>query len=159
MDTICIVQFLSYESMMSVLCFKPSYFCVNKPSLYSRNIVGILTKLIFLGRVVLAMPHYHTWWPVFDCHVCKSLFIRAITASYSSIACWCCPWISSILASNPRGTMSFKMCSLSALSLSFWEFTLTYLTQRLRGIYPSCFACLWVQTNLVYHTGLVWALA
>ena len=34
-DTICIVQFLHYKSMMGILCFKPSSFCVNETSLYS----------------------------------------------------------------------------------------------------------------------------
>ena len=49
MDTIRVLQFLYYESMMKLLCFKPSSFCVNEPSLYPRNIVGILIKLIFFG--------------------------------------------------------------------------------------------------------------
>ena len=49
MDTIRVLQFLYYESMMKLLCFKPSSFCVNETSLYPRNIVGILIKLIFFG--------------------------------------------------------------------------------------------------------------
>ena len=49
MDTIRVIQFLYYEPMMWILCLKPSYFCGNKPSLYSCNVVGILIKLIFFG--------------------------------------------------------------------------------------------------------------
>ena len=48
MDTICVVQFLCYEPMIWILRLKPLSFCGNKPSLYSRNIVGIIIKLIFL---------------------------------------------------------------------------------------------------------------
>ena len=57
MDSIRVVQFLHYESMMLILCLKPSFFCVNKPSLYSCNIVGILIKLIFLGGGVFLNNH------------------------------------------------------------------------------------------------------
>ena len=49
MYTISVVQFAYYESMMRILCSKPSSFCANKPLLYSHNIVGILIKLIFFG--------------------------------------------------------------------------------------------------------------
>ena len=49
MDTIRVVQFLYYGAMVWILCLKPSSFCGNKPPLCSRNIVGILIKLIFLG--------------------------------------------------------------------------------------------------------------
>ena len=42
MDTIGVVHFLYYEIMMWILCLKSSFFCGNKPSLYSCNIVGIL---------------------------------------------------------------------------------------------------------------------
>ena len=55
MDTICVIQFLYYEPMMWTLCLKPSFFCGNKPSLYSCNIVGILIKLIFLGAVFFSI--------------------------------------------------------------------------------------------------------
>ena len=41
------------------------------------------------------------------------------------MACRCFPWISSSFASNPRGTMSFRMCSLSTLPLSFLHITMT----------------------------------
>ena len=34
--------------MIEVLCFKPASFCVNEPSLYPCNVVGILMKLIIL---------------------------------------------------------------------------------------------------------------
>ena len=47
MDTIRVVRFLHYRSMVWISCFKPSFFCVNKLSLYPRNIIGILIKLIF----------------------------------------------------------------------------------------------------------------
>ena len=54
LDTIWFVQFLYYKSMMEILCFKPSSFCAKELSLYSRNVVGILIKLIFLrGGVFL----------------------------------------------------------------------------------------------------------
>ena len=46
------------------------------------------------------------------------------------MASWCFSWISSILASNPRGTRSFRMWSLSALTLSFLEFTMTCMTPK-----------------------------
>ena len=49
MDTIRVVEFLFYESMMQMLCPKPSPFCDNKPSFYSCNIVGILIKRILFG--------------------------------------------------------------------------------------------------------------
>ena len=49
MNTIRVVQFLHYKSMMGVLCFKPSSFCVNEPSLYPHSVAGILLKLIFLS--------------------------------------------------------------------------------------------------------------
>ena len=55
---------------------------------------------------------------------------NAIVASFSLMACWCFPWISSNLESNPRGTMSFKMCSLSALPLYFREFTMIFMTTK-----------------------------
>ena len=45
--------FLYYESMMQILCLKPSSFCANKPSLYSHHIVGILIKLIFFGIIII----------------------------------------------------------------------------------------------------------
>ena len=41
-----------------------SSFCANKPSLSSRNIVGILIKLIFFGRGVFLNNHNNvtlTW--------------------------------------------------------------------------------------------------
>ena len=40
------------------------------------------------------------------------------------------PLVSSILASTPHGTMSFKICFLSALLLSFREFPMTYMTSK-----------------------------
>ena len=49
---------------------------------------------------------------------------------FSSIACLCFPWISSILASSPRGTMSFRMCFLSALPLGFLLLIITYMTPK-----------------------------
>ena len=45
MDTIRVFYFLHYEPMTWILYLKPSFFCGNKPSLYSYNIVGILIKL------------------------------------------------------------------------------------------------------------------
>ena len=57
MDTIRIVLPLHYKSMMGVLCFKPSSFCVNEPSLYSRNIVRILIKLIFFRGGIFLNNH------------------------------------------------------------------------------------------------------
>ena len=40
--------------MIRILHPKPLYFCVNKPSLYPRNIVRILLKLIFfMGGIFL----------------------------------------------------------------------------------------------------------
>ena len=54
MNTICVIQFLYYKSMMRILCSKPSYFCANKLYLYPRNIVGVLIKIIFFrGGVFL----------------------------------------------------------------------------------------------------------
>ena len=52
MDTICIVQFLYYKSMMGI-----SSFCANEPSLYSCNVVGTFIKLIFLGGGVFLNNH------------------------------------------------------------------------------------------------------
>ena len=57
LDTIRIVQFFHYEPMMWILCLKPSFFCGNKPSLYSRNIVGTLIELIFLGGGIFLNNH------------------------------------------------------------------------------------------------------
>ena len=57
MDTIHVGQFPYYESVMWILFLKPSPFCGNKPLLYSRNIVGILIKLIFLGGGILLNNH------------------------------------------------------------------------------------------------------
>ena len=57
MDTIRVVHFLYYESMMRVLCPKPSFFCVNEPSLYARNVVGILIKLIFFRDGIFLNNH------------------------------------------------------------------------------------------------------
>ena len=57
MDSICIVQFLYYESMMRILCPKLSSFYPDKPSMYSRNIIGILIKPIFFGGVVFLQSH------------------------------------------------------------------------------------------------------
>ena len=48
MDTICVVQFLNYKSVMEVFCFKPSSCCVNGRSLYPRSVVAILIKRSFL---------------------------------------------------------------------------------------------------------------
>ena len=64
LDTIWFVQFLYYKSMMEILCFKPSSFCAKELSLYSRNVVGILIKLIFLGGGVFLNNHNNvvfTW--------------------------------------------------------------------------------------------------
>ena len=63
MDAIRVVQFLYYESMVRILCPKPSFFCANKSSLHSRNIVGIL-KFIFFRRGVFVNNHNNiifTW--------------------------------------------------------------------------------------------------
>ena len=57
MDTIHVAQFLNYKSMMGVLCFKPSFFSVNEPSLYPRNIVGILIKPIFFRSGIFFNNH------------------------------------------------------------------------------------------------------
>ena len=43
--------------MMWILCSKPSSFCGNEPSLYPRDIVGILIKLIFFEGSVLDNNH------------------------------------------------------------------------------------------------------
>ena len=56
-DTIRIVQLLDYESMIRILCLKPSYFCASELSLYSYNVVGILIKLIFLGGGIFLNNH------------------------------------------------------------------------------------------------------
>ena len=64
MNTICVVQFLYYESMMRILFPKPSSFCAKKPLLYSCNIVGILIKLIFFRGGVFLNNHNNvifTW--------------------------------------------------------------------------------------------------
>ena len=53
MDTIRVAQFLHYRAMIWILCFKPSFFNANEPSLYSSNLVGILIKLIFLRGGIL----------------------------------------------------------------------------------------------------------
>ena len=57
MDTICVVQFLHYRSMVWILCLKSSFFCVNEPSLYPCNVVGILIKLIFLEGGIFLNNH------------------------------------------------------------------------------------------------------
>ena len=57
MDNIPVVQFLYNESMMRVLCFKPSSVCVKVPSLYPCNVVGILIKLIFLRGDIFLNNH------------------------------------------------------------------------------------------------------
>ena len=64
MDTIRVVQFLYYKLMMGILCLKPSSFCTDEPSLYPRNVVGILITLIFLGVGVFLNNHNNvvfTW--------------------------------------------------------------------------------------------------
>ena len=64
MDAIYVVQFLYYESMVRILCPKPSVFCANKSSLHSRNIVGILIKFIFFRHGVFLNNHNNiifTW--------------------------------------------------------------------------------------------------
>ena len=43
--------------MIGVLCFKASSFCVNEPLLYPRNVVGILTKQIFLRSGIFLNDH------------------------------------------------------------------------------------------------------
>ena len=43
--------------MMGVLSFKSLPFGVNEPSLYPRNVVGILKKLIFLGSGIFLNNH------------------------------------------------------------------------------------------------------
>ena len=55
MDTIRVVRFLHYKSMMRVSCFKPLFFSVNELSLYLYNIVGILIKLIFFREVFFSI--------------------------------------------------------------------------------------------------------
>ena len=63
-NTICVIQFFYYESMMLILCPKPLSFCTNEPSLYSHNIVGILIKLIFFRDCVFLNNHNNvifTW--------------------------------------------------------------------------------------------------
>ena len=57
MDTIRVVQFLHHRAMIWILCFKPSFFCVNEPSLYSCNVVGILIKFIFLRGCIFLNNH------------------------------------------------------------------------------------------------------
>ena len=57
MDTIWIVQFIHFKSMMGLLCFKPLFFCANEPSLYPRNVVKILSKLILLGGGIFLDNH------------------------------------------------------------------------------------------------------
>ena len=57
MDTVRVSQFLYYEPMMWILCLKTLFFCANKPSLYSRSVVGILIKLIFLGSDIFLNNH------------------------------------------------------------------------------------------------------
>ena len=64
MNTIHVVQFLYYESMMRILCPKPSSFCANKPSLYSCSLVGILINLIFFRGGIFLNNHNNvifTW--------------------------------------------------------------------------------------------------
>ena len=56
---------------------------------------------------------------------CRSSLSNESDASFSPMTCRCFSWISSIFASNPSGIMSFRMCFLSALPLSFWEFTVS----------------------------------
>ena len=64
MYTVRVVQFSYYKSMMGILCSKPSSFCANQLSLYSRNIVGILIKLIFFRGGIFLNNHGYvifTW--------------------------------------------------------------------------------------------------
>ena len=46
------------------------------------------------------------------------------------MVCRCCSCISSVLVSNPRGAISLRIYSLSALPLSFREFTMRYMTPK-----------------------------
>ena len=57
MDTIRVVRFLHYKSMIGLSCFKPSFFWVNELSLYPYNIVGILIKLIFCRGGIFLNNH------------------------------------------------------------------------------------------------------
>ena len=51
------IKCLDTIRVVGILYFKPSSFCANEPSLYSRNVSGILIKLIFLGGGVFLNNH------------------------------------------------------------------------------------------------------
>ena len=63
MDTIRVVQFLHHRVMIWILCFKPSLFCVNEPSLYPRNVVWKFIKLIFFGDGIFLNNHNNVVFP------------------------------------------------------------------------------------------------
>ena len=69
MDTIRVVKFLHYKSMMGILCLKSSSFCGNKPSLYSRNIIGILIKLIILEGGIYLNNHNNVFFAWVFCMI------------------------------------------------------------------------------------------
>ena len=102
MDTNRIVQFLYYESMMRLLCPKPSSFCANKPSLYSRNIVGILVEIIFRCGVFLnnhnnvSLPGSFArgtwrliiWSQIWSWHLCSWAWYTSLCACIATFSCW-----------------------------------------------------------------------
>ena len=56
-DAICVFEFLYNESMVWILCSKPSNFCDNEPFLYPDNLIGVLQKLIFLRGGLFVNHH------------------------------------------------------------------------------------------------------
>ena len=51
-----VIQPLYFESIMWILCFKPSFFFVfsgNETSFYLRDIVGLLIKIFLRGAIFL----------------------------------------------------------------------------------------------------------
>ena len=101
MDATSVIQLLYYEPMMWILCFKPSYFCGNEPSLYPRDIVetltfgrscvfSIITMMISLPgsfarstwrliiRSCICSWHLQSWvWRISFC-ACNTIFLYCI---------------------------------------------------------------------------------
>ena len=88
---------------------------------------------IFICKMAYVAPFQGSYLLIFCSYLTLTTYILILdglyliftVGSFSSMTCPCFSWISLILAPNPRGTMSFRMCFLSALPLPFREFQMT----------------------------------
>ena len=138
MNGIGIIAFVKHLHVW-ITKLKPLLMFFKLPILTSNNVIWVNFSAIFFDEIRHVVKTFTTGY-VSVCYEIMNLFIEPQNFLLMFFICKlkglylivmvCFPWISSILPSSPRGTMSFRMCFLSALPLGFLFLIMTYMTPK-----------------------------